>query len=142
MPIPSDPRNRLKQFGPEYAQLLLRAVDPTLRAPLRVPTASPAEAHSLRRKLYTYISLLRKLSALEPATPDPALQDLLHASDTLMWTIQGNDLLASLRVESWESKAILAALEAPAPRAHALAPTAQEKLLEKLSEIRARKTPQ
>lgn len=125
MPAPSS----LTLFGPEYAQLLLCASDAPPECPFKVILDTPQKALALRRHLYGYFKALR-------ASGDSAM---ITRADALTLTVSGLTLTLSKRSETWESKAIAAAVEAaigapPAPPDPAT--LAMQQHLTRLHEVR------
>lgn len=126
MPAPSS----LSLFGPEYAQLLLCASDAPPDTPFKVILDSPQKALALRRHLYGYFKALR-------AAGDASM---IARADALALRVDGLTLIMSKRISSWESQAIVAAIEAaigsPPPPPEVVA---QQQHLERLREVRLAK---
>jgi hypothetical protein len=139
---PEMPRkNDLPSFGPEFEQLLLRAYD-HLKAgndEFSVDFASQTLAHNVKFRCYDYFKALRE-STLRP--------DLVGCCTNLSMRTVGTSLHFYRKGDDAASAAIRAALSLPKDfadgptRADILtAPTALDKNLERLAEVRASKPP-
>ena len=122
-------------YGPEYEHFLLQF---KAQGHVTIPLPSPGHAATFRGKLYAYFKALRK------ANTRP---DLITIVDSLSLTIDSNAVCAFPIEDSWDNCALRealglekgAALPAATPLQPPSEPTAQEKLLDKLASLRARR---
>ena len=90
--------SRAHQYGPEFEQLTLTAFR---NLPFRLPLETVNKAKIMRARVYGYWRALRE---------EDLRLDLVEMADTLAVGQEGSTLVFTLKVDSWEARAIRAAL--------------------------------